>query len=67
MEDYDDESYLTVPHINQLKAEQAIENEIIHLLESENITLEPEFFTVENEDGEKTRTFTLKLRVKNLD
>lgn len=67
VEDYDDESYLTVPHINQLKAEQAIENEIIYLLESENITLEPEFFTIENEDGEKTRTFTLKLKVKNLD
>lgn len=67
VEDYDDESYKTVPHISQIKAEQAIENEIIQLLEDDIVTLEPEFFTIKNEDGEDVRTFTLALKAKDLD
>ncbi|MGX9419306.1 integrase [Vibrio sp. WJH972] len=66
-EDYDDESYLTVPHISQLQKEQDIETEVIHLLEEGRITLEPEFFTVDDCDGGGTQTFNLILKIKNLD
>lgn len=66
-EDYDDESYLTVPHIGQLQKEQDIETEVIHLLEEGRITLEPEFFTVEDYDGNVTHTFNLILKIKDLD
>ncbi len=41
---YKDESYKTIPHISQIQKEQAIENEIIDMLEVGSITLEPEFF-----------------------
>ncbi|PTP35823.1 integrase [Vibrio splendidus] len=66
-EDYDDESYLTVPHISQLQKEQDIETEIIQLLEEGRITLEPEFFTIEDADGNTTQTFNLILKIKDLD
>lgn len=66
-EDYDDESYLTVPHISQLQKEQNIETEVIHLLEEGRITLEPEFFTIEEADGNTTQTFNLILKIKDLD
>ncbi|MFA0403548.1 integrase [Vibrio sp. 10N.222.52.C12] len=65
-EDYDDESYLTVPHISQLQKEQDIETEVIQLLEEGRITLEPEFFTIED-DGNTTQTFNLILKIKDLD
>ncbi|MDD1829638.1 integrase [Photobacterium sp. ZSDE20] len=66
-EDYDDESYLTVPHISQLQKEQDVETEVISLLEEGRITLEPEFFTVEDCDGNATQTFNLILKIKDLD
>lgn len=66
-EDYDDESYLTVPHISQLQKEQDIETEVIQLLEEGRITLEPEFFTIEDGDGNTTQTFNLILKIKDLD
>lgn len=66
-EDYDDESYLTVPHISQLQKEQDIETEVIHLLEEGRITLEPEFFTIKDADGNTTQTFNLILKIKDLD
>ncbi|WP_318471288.1 integrase [Photobacterium leiognathi] len=66
-EDYDDESYLTVPHISQLQKEQDIETEVIQLLEEGRITLEPEFFTIEDDDGNTTQTFNLILKIKDLD
>jgi hypothetical protein len=65
--DYDDESYLTIPHISQLQKEQDIETEVIHLLEEGRITLEPEFFTVDDCDGRATQTFNLILKIKDLD
>lgn len=65
-EDYDDESYLTVPHISQLQKEQSIETEVVHLLEEGRITLEPEFFTVDDCDGKATQTFNLILKIKDL-
>ncbi|MEZ8303829.1 integrase [Vibrio splendidus] len=66
-EDYDDESYLTVPHISQLQKEQDIETAVIQFLEEGRITLEPEFFTIEDADGNTTQTFNLILKVKDLD
>ncbi|HDY8002043.1 TPA: integrase [Vibrio vulnificus] len=66
-EDYDDESYLTVPHISQLQKEQDIETEVIQLLEEGRITLEPEFFTIDDADGNTTQTFNLILKIKDLD
>ncbi|HCG6159850.1 TPA: integrase [Vibrio parahaemolyticus] len=66
-EDYDDESYLTVPHISQLQKEQDIETEVIQILEEGRITLEPEFFTIEDADGNTTQTFNLILKIKDLD
>ncbi|MEC7942111.1 MAG: integrase [Pseudomonadota bacterium] len=66
-EDYDDESYLTVPHISQLQKEQDIETEVIKLLEEGRITLEPEFLTIEDGDGNTTQTFNLILKIKDLD
>ncbi|MBF4310839.1 integrase, partial [Vibrio anguillarum] len=66
-EDYDDESYLTVPHISQLQKEQDIETEVIQLLEEGRITLEPEFFTIEDADGNTTQTFNLILKISDLD
>ncbi|WP_332399589.1 integrase [Vibrio metschnikovii] len=67
VEDYADESYLTIPHISQLQKEQDIETEVIHLLEEGRITLEPEFFTIEDVDGNTTQTFNLILKIKDLD
>ncbi|MBF4335033.1 integrase [Vibrio anguillarum] len=66
-EDYDDESYLTVPHISQIQKEQDIETEVIHLLEEGRITLEPEFFTIDDINGNATQTFNLILKIKDLD
>ncbi|EJG1687811.1 integrase [Vibrio parahaemolyticus] len=66
-EDYDDESYRTVPHISQLQKEQDIETEVIQLLDEGRITLEPEFFTIEDADGNTTQTFNLILKIKDLD
>ncbi|MFH4621238.1 integrase [Vibrio furnissii] len=66
-EDYDDESYLTVPHISQIQKEQDIETEVIYLLEEGRITLEPEFFTIDDSDGNATQTFNLILKIKDLD
>jgi hypothetical protein len=66
-EDYDDESYLTIPHISQLQKEQDIETEVIQLLEEGRITLEPEFFTIDDADGNTTQTFNLILKIKDLD
>ncbi len=66
-EDYDDESYLTIPHISQIQKEQDVETEVLHLLKEGHITLEPEFFTVEDCNGNATQTFNLILKIKDLD
>lgn len=66
-EDYDSEDYNTIPSISQIQAEQELESQVITLLEGNFITLEPNFFTVQNESGETINTFTLALEVKELD
>ncbi|MFS2262240.1 integrase [Vibrio vulnificus] len=66
--DYEEENeYSTIPHISQLQAEQELENEVLTLLENDVISLEPEFFTVKNEDGEDIKTFNLILKVNQLE
>ncbi|HGS5668028.1 TPA: integrase [Vibrio parahaemolyticus] len=67
IDDYEDEDeYETIPHISQLINEQKIESEIIDMLEDKTITLEPNFVTVKNYQGESINTFTLVLKVKEL-
>ncbi|HHX8488609.1 TPA: integrase [Vibrio diabolicus] len=66
-EDYDSEDYKTIPSISQIQAEQKLESQVITLLEDHSITLEPNFFTVQDEKGETVNTFTLVLEVKELD
>lgn len=66
--DYEEENeYSTIPHISQLRAEQELETEVLMLLENDVISLEPEFFTVKNEDGDEIKTFNLILKVNQLE
>ncbi|EDM67817.1 site-specific recombinase, phage integrase family domain protein [Moritella sp. PE36] len=65
IEDYDD-GYQTIPSIEQLKDQEALESQVIELLDDGLITLEPEFFTV-TQGGKKINDFTLTLQVKELD
>ncbi|EIO3939803.1 hypothetical protein LQK16_004139, partial [Vibrio vulnificus] len=44
-----------------------IETAVIQFLEEGRITLEPEFFTIEDADGNTTQTFNLILKIKDLD
>jgi hypothetical protein len=65
--EYDHHSYLTVPHIEQIQLEQEIETQVIQLLKEGQISLEPEFFILISSDGNKTQTFNLILKIKDLD
>ncbi|KJF96275.1 hypothetical protein [Photobacterium angustum] len=66
--DYGDESeHRTTPHISQLQAEQDLENEVLILLESDIISLKPEFFTIKDENGEDIKTFNLILKINELE
>jgi hypothetical protein len=66
--DYEDtDDYKTIPHIRQLEVEQKLESQILELLNDDVITLEPNFFTVTSESGERINSFTLALEVKELD
>ncbi|PSV41331.1 integrase [Photobacterium sp. GB-36] len=66
--DYGDESeHSTIPHISQLQTEQDLENEVLMLLESDIISLNPEFFTIKDENGEDIKTFNLILKINELE
>ncbi|WP_305839680.1 integrase [Photobacterium leiognathi] len=66
--DYGDESeHRTTPHISQLQTEQDLENEVLMLLESDIISLNPEFFTIKDENGEDIKTFNLILKINELE
>lgn len=66
--DYEDESeYRTYPHVSQLQAEHDIETEVLTLLENGSITLQPEFFTVKDENGEEYQNFNLILKVNEME
>lgn len=62
-----DESYQTMPDIEQIRLNQAIETEVIRMLEGDQITLEPEFFTITKEDGKQAESFNLIIKIKDLD
>jgi len=65
--DYEDTNdYKTTPHIDQLKKQKKLESQVLELLEDGIISLEPEFFTIE-QDGQKINDFTLTLQVNELD
>ncbi|WP_318475438.1 integrase [Photobacterium leiognathi] len=66
--DYGDESeHRTTPHISQLQTEQDLENEVLTLLESHSISLKPEFFTTQDENGEDIKSFNLILKVNEFE
>ncbi|WP_375748383.1 integrase [Vibrio sp. HN007] len=67
VKDYDDESYLTVPTISQIQKEQDVESEVLTLIDKGLITLEPDFFTIKDVDGEEVKDFNLILKIKDLD
>ncbi|MBT2919588.1 hypothetical protein [Vibrio anguillarum] len=66
--DYEDASeYETVPHISKLQAEQALENEVLTMLESEEIALNLTWNDVEVVNGEEVKSFNLVLQVNELE
>ncbi|MEZ9998473.1 integrase [Vibrio lentus] len=66
--DYEDVlEYKTSPHISQLQAEHEMENEVLTLIENGSITLQPEFFTVKDENGDEYQNFNLILKVNELE
>lgn len=65
--DYEDTSeYSTTPHINELKKQEELEFQVLELLEDGTISLEPEFFTIE-QDGRKINDFSLTLQINEID
>ncbi|MCO7197501.1 hypothetical protein [Pseudoalteromonas sp. OANN1] len=62
--DLADDEDITVPHIDQLKAEANLESNLEELLKTGEISLEPNFFTVTDEDGKVRETFNLAFQVK---
>jgi hypothetical protein len=67
VDDYRDSGeYKTMPHVDELVIHAKLESQIISLLEDRVISLEPEFFTVE-QNGKQVNRFTLTLRVNELD
>lgn len=55
---------ITTPHIDQLKAEANLESNLEELLKTGEISLEPNFFKVTDEDGQVRETFNLAFQVK---
>lgn len=55
---------ITAPHIDQLKAEANLESNLEELLKTGEISLEPNFFKVTDEDGQVRETFNLAFQVK---
>lgn len=62
--DLADDEDITVPHIDQLKAEANLESNLEELLKTGEISLEPNFFKVTDEDGQVRETFNLAFQVK---
>jgi hypothetical protein len=62
--DLADEDDITAPHIDQLKAEANLESKLEELLKTGEISLEPNFFKVTDEDGQVRETFNLAFQVK---
>lgn len=64
--DLADDDDITVPHIDQLKAEANLESNLEELLKTGEISLEPNFFKITDEDGQVRETFNLAFQVKGL-
>jgi len=64
--DLADDDDITIPHIDQLKAEENLESNLEELLKTGEISLEPNFFKVTDEDGQIRETFNLAFQVKAL-
>ena len=62
--DLADDDDITAPHIDQLKAEANLESNLEELLKTGEISLEPNFFKVTDEDGQVRETFNLAFQVK---
>ncbi|MDO7086705.1 hypothetical protein WNY51_08455 [Pseudocolwellia sp. AS88] len=62
--DLADDDDITAPHIDQLKAEANLESNLEALLKTGEISLEPNFFKVTDEDGQVRETFNLAFQVK---
>ena len=62
--DLADDDDITAPHIDQLKAEADLESNLEELLKTGEISLEPNFFKVTDEDGQVRETFNLAFQVK---
>lgn len=62
--DLADDDDITAPHIDQLKAEGNLESNLEELLKTGEISLEPNFFKVTDEDGKVRETFNLAFQVK---
>jgi hypothetical protein len=62
--DLADDDDISVPHIDQLKAEANLESNLEELLKTGEISLEPNFFKVTDEDGQVRETFNLAFQVK---
>lgn len=59
-----DDDDITAPHIDQLKLEANLESNLEELLKTGEISLEPNFFKVTDEDGQVRETFNLAFQVK---
>ena len=62
--DLADDEDITTPHIDQLKAEANLESNLEELLKTGEISLEPNFFKITDEDGQVRETFNLAFQVK---
>jgi hypothetical protein len=62
--DLADDDDITAPNIDQLKAEANLESNLEELLKTGEISLEPNFFKVTDEDGQVRETFNLAFQVK---
>jgi hypothetical protein len=62
--DLADDDDITTPHIDQLKAEANLESNLEELLKMGEISLEPNFFKITDEDGQVRETFNLAFQVK---
>ena len=62
--DLADDEDITIPHIDQLKAEANLESNLEELLKTGEISLEPNFFKITDEDGQVRETFNLAFQVK---
>lgn len=64
--DLADDDDITAPHIDQLKAEANLESNLEELLKTGEISLEPNFFKVTDENGQVRETFNLAFQVKTV-